>query len=87
MHSLGLDDGRTEDLRALPDQLLDLVADPLREVGRHRGWPVSLAEGYMALIPKPTWTAEHTAFGGPLHDLPPPLGGISLEEDILWEDA
>ena len=50
--ALGLDGWSLEDLRALPDQLLEWLADLLREVERQGRWPVRLAEGYMALIPK-----------------------------------
>ena len=50
--ALGLDDWSLEDLRALPDQLLEWLADLVWEVERQGRWPLRLAEGYTALIPK-----------------------------------
>ena len=49
--TLGLDGWSLAELRALPDVLLEWVAELLKE--EHRGnWPAGWAEGYAALIPK-----------------------------------
>ena len=50
--ALGLNGGSLADLRSLPDRLLGLLADLLREVELRGKWPARLAEGYTALVPK-----------------------------------
>ena len=84
----GLDGWSLEDLRALPDQLLEWLADLLREVERQGRWPLRLAEGYTALIPK-------EGPPGPLNTRPLTVlsmvyrlwAGIRLEEAIRWQEA
>ena len=86
--ALGLDGWSLEDLRALPDQLLEWLADLLREVERQGRWPLRLAEGYTALIPK-------EGPPGPLNTRPLTVlsmvyrlwAGIRLEEAIRWQEA
>ena len=86
--ALGLDGWSLEDLCALPDQLLELLADLLREVERQGRWQLRFAEGYTALIPK-------EGPPGPLNTRPLTVlsmvyrlwAGISLEEAILWQEA
>ena len=86
--SLGLDGWSLEDLCALPDQLLEWLADLLREVERQGRWPLLLAEGYTALIPK-------EGPPGPLNMRPLTVlsmvyrlwAGIRLEEAIRWQEG
>ena len=49
--ALGLDGWRLAHLRSLPERLLGLLAELLREEERLGKWPSRLAEGYTALIP------------------------------------
>ena len=86
--ALGLDGWSLEELRALPDHLLEWLADLLREVKRQGRWPLRLAEGYTALIPK-------EGPPGPLNTRPLTVlstvyrlwAGITLEEAIRWQEA
>ena len=86
--ALGLDGWSLADLRSLPDRLLGWLADLLREVERLGKWPVRLAEGYTALIPK-------EGPPGPLNTRPLTVlsmvyrlrAGVRLVDAIAWQES
>ena len=86
--ALGLDGWSLADLRSFPDRLLGWLADLLREVERLGKWPIRLAEGYTALIPK-------EGPPGPLNTRPLTVlsmvyrlwAGVRLVDAIAWQEA
>ena len=86
--AMGLAGWSLQDLRALPERVLDWLAQPLTLIEEMGQWPALLAQGYTSLIPKAgeegPWGTHPLTVLSMVYRL---WAGTRLWELMRWQEA